>query len=26
LIDLIVHRKKMREQLSRLLSYFSVVS
>jgi len=25
LIDLIVHRKKMREQLSRLLSYFSVV-
>ena len=25
LIDLIVHRKKMREQLSQLLSYFSVV-
>jgi len=25
LIDMIVHRKKMREQLSQLLSYFSVV-
>ena len=23
LIDIIVHRKKMREQISRLLSYFS---
>jgi acetyl-CoA carboxylase carboxyl transferase subunit beta len=25
LIDMIVHRKKMREQLSQLLNYFSVV-
>ena len=25
LIDMIVHRKKMREQLSQLLGYFSVV-
>ena len=26
LLDLIVHRKKMREQISQLLNYFSVAS